>query len=38
MDGVDQLRWTGPTPEFAAMAERLHSARSDQKGSTTPNA
>ena len=38
VDGVDQLRWTGPTPEFAAMAERLHSARSDPKGSTTPNA
>ncbi len=25
-DNVDQLRWTGPTPSFAAIAERLDSA------------
>jgi 5'-3' exonuclease len=25
-DDVDQLRWTGPTPGFATIAERLHSA------------
>jgi 5'-3' exonuclease len=28
---VDELRWTGPTTEFVAMAERLHSARTDPK-------
>lgn len=25
-DDVDQLRWSGPTPEFAALAERLDAA------------
>jgi hypothetical protein len=25
-DSVDQLQWTGPTPAFASLAERLDAA------------
>jgi len=27
MQSVDELRWTGPTPEFAALAERIDATR-----------
>jgi hypothetical protein len=27
-ESVDELRWTGPTPEFALLAERFDAARS----------
>jgi 5'-3' exonuclease len=32
-DNVDQLRWTGPTPVFAAIAQRLDEAITDNKKS-----
>jgi 5'-3' exonuclease len=30
-DDVDELRWTGPKPEFMALAERLHQAVTTQE-------
>jgi 5'-3' exonuclease len=30
-DDVDDLRWTGPTPAFLALAERLHQAVTTQE-------
>jgi hypothetical protein len=27
MHSVDELRWVGPTPEFAALAERIDATR-----------
>ncbi|HTA23897.1 MAG TPA: 5'-3' exonuclease H3TH domain-containing protein [Terriglobales bacterium] len=32
-DDVDQLRWNGPTPAFAALAARLDAARTETKPS-----
>ncbi len=26
-DNVDELRWTGPTPAFKSLAERIHQAK-----------
>jgi 5'-3' exonuclease len=31
IDDVDELHWTGPTPEFAAMAQRLDAPRLAQR-------
>jgi len=30
-DDIDQLRWNGPTPAFAALAARLDAARIDTR-------
>ncbi|PYV52899.1 MAG: flap endonuclease, partial [Acidobacteria bacterium] len=30
-DHVDQLRWNGPTPAFAALAVRLDAARTETR-------
>jgi len=32
-EGVDQLRWKGPTPTFAAIAARLDAARTEKRSS-----
>jgi hypothetical protein len=31
-ENVDQLRWTGPTPKFNAIAEQLDAAVTGKKG------
>jgi 5'-3' exonuclease len=30
-DSVDELHWKGPTPQFAALGERLNAAKGDKK-------
>lgn len=35
-DNVDQLRWDGPTPEFAVLGERLDAAKVDTSSKRKP--